>query len=213
MNKHVILFILISILLSGCETFTSKQASQPLPPEQNIAQQHLVSLQHIKQWSTEGKIKLKVNQSAHSAAFNWKQFNNNYSIHFFGPFGLGSTWLRRTSKGVTLESPNKPIQHAANPEELLFDQTGWQVPISNLQYWIKGQPAPAIPVENAVLDTSGAYLSFEQQGWQLLFSRHHISHNQTQPTGQALSSVKLPGKLVATRDNLKVLAVLKKWEL
>ena len=208
MNKYLILFIFISMLLSGCGTFTSKQATQAVPPKQDIAKQHLANLQHIKRWSAEGKIKLTVNQSAHSAAFKWKQFNNNYSIHFFGPFGLGSTWLRRTSKGVTLESSNEPIQRAANAEELLLKQTGWQVPVSNLQYWIKGQPAPSIPVKNAVLDTSGAYLSFEQQGWQLLFSRH-----QAKTLHSGLSAVQLPGKLIATRDNLKVLAVLKQWEL
>lgn len=196
--------ITLALALSGCQSFSAKptRGSLTVSPESTVAQQHLRALRQLQQWQAKGKIKITVEAKPHSAAFDWQQYKHNYAINFFGPFGYGSSWLRRTSKGITLESPNKPRLHADNAEALLLQTVGWEVPISNLQYWIKGQPAPKLLLSNESFTKNGAYESFEQQGWTIQLNRHQYYDKRW-----------LPGRLIASRPGLTVLVVIKAWEL
>ncbi|BCD96084.1 lipoprotein insertase outer membrane protein LolB [Marinagarivorans cellulosilyticus] len=191
---------LLALLLSGCQSFTP--SSTPITGNNlKAAKAHTAKLNQFNRWKALGKIKITVDDQPHSASFEWQQFKDNYAINFFGPFGYGSSWLRRTSKGVTLESPEHPIQWAPTPEQLLQQTVGWQAPINELQYWIKGQPAPAAIIDKVTTTPEGAYSALTQQGWDIQLSRH-----------QQYGELSLPHKLIASRQGLSVLIIIKQWE-
>lgn len=182
-----------ALFLSAC------QSTQVLPS--NIAQQHS-ALARIPSWQAEGKIAINVDGERQSASFDWQQQRNNYVIHLFGPFGQGATWLRRTSKAVTLENAEIGKHRAASAEQLMEETLGWQVPVSNLQYWIRGLTAPKPSPTDVVADDLGLISTLEQQGWQVEYSRYE-NHE-----GWAL-----PAKLRATRDAIEVTIVVKRWQI
>ncbi len=198
------LLVLLPLLwLAGCSTLQKPsidQSAEQQVGQQQALQQHLQQLAKLKQWQANGKLKITVDAQPNSAAFNWQQFNQNYTIHFFGPFGYGSSWLRRTSKGVTLESPEHPTQAAASPEQLLQDTVGWQAPISELQFWLKGQPSPHAILDEIKANTDGAVTLLRQQGWIIELSRH-----------QRVGHYWLPTRLEAKRTGIDVLIVIKEW--
>ncbi|HEY7773141.1 MAG TPA: lipoprotein insertase outer membrane protein LolB [Marinagarivorans sp.] len=196
--RQLLLLAGLALLLSGCQSFTAQQP--PIDPRQ-AAKNHAQHLARLDKWQALGKIKISVDDEPHSASFDWQQFSDNYTINFFGPFGYGSSWLRRTSKGVTLESPDRAIQWAPTPEQLLQQTVGWQAPIQELQYWIKGQPAPHAILDDVTLTPEGAYSQLSQQGWHIQLSRH-----------QNYDNLWLPHKLVASRQGLSVLIIVKQWE-
>lgn len=193
--------------MAGCQSFSPQKAptgSQITETaERRQAQKHLHKLAAFNKWKAKGKIKITVDGEPQNASFEWQQFNHNYTINFFGPFGYGNSWLRRTSRGVTLETPEMPIQHATTPEQLLLQTVGWQAPISNLQYWIKGQPAPKL-VQNKQqlmhLTQHGAISALSQQGWDIQLSRH-----------QLYQGLWLPGKITARRRGVAILVIVKQW--
>ncbi len=191
---------LLALLLSGCQSFSPKDTGTP---ETNIqaTKVHTLQLKKLNRWRALGKIKITVDDQPRSASFEWQQFKENYAINFFGPFGYGSSWLRRTSKGVTLESPKQPLQWAPTPEQLLQQTVGWQAPINELQYWIKGQPAPNGILEQVFTTPHGAFTALTQQGWDIQLSRH-----------QKYGTLWLPHKLLASRQGLTVLIIIKRWE-
>ena len=197
---------LLTLIVSGCQSFTQKDTLPGLeaPSPEALAQhkQQQQALRQMQRWQAQGKMKITLSESTPSAAFTWQNFKQNYAINFFGPFGYGSSWLRRTNKGVTLEAPDQPVMQAATPEQLLLETTGWQIPVSQLQYWIKGQPAPLGDISKIQVDAKGTLTSFEQAGWQLTLSRHTRLHNKY-----------MPGRLIASRAGIKVLIVVKSWEL
>lgn len=198
------LFALLPLLLvGGCSTLRAPSLPTTTNPQtQQVLQQQLQQLAQLKQWQAKGKLKITVDGEPNSAAFNWQQFNQNYSINFFGPFGYGSSWLRRTSKGITLESPEHPTQSATSPEQLLQETVGWQAPISELQFWLKGQPSPHAILDEITANTDGAVTLLRQQGWTIELSRH-----------QQVGKYWLPTRLVAKRTGINVLIVLKEWSV
>lgn len=186
--------IVLALILSACQT-TPQIA--PIGVEQ---QQQLI--RRMPSWRAEGKIAINMDGERQNAAFDWQQRHSNYVIHLYGPFGQGATWLRRTSKGVTLENAEIGMRRAANAEQLMEDTFGWQVPVSDLQYWIRGLTAPQPDPSAIETDEHGLISTLEQQGWQVNYDRY-----------QEHDGWILPAKLTATRDAITVTIVIKQWQL
>lgn len=185
--------VLAALFLTACQ-------STPVLPS-NAGQQQK-ALKQIHSWQAEGKIAINMDGDRQSASFNWQQKHDNYVIHLFGPFGQGATWLRRTSKGVTLENAEIGLQRAAAAEQLMEETLGWQVPVSNIQYWIRGLVAPKPAPTDERRDELGLLSTLEQQGWQVNYSKYETYNGWILPT-----------KLTAERDSIKVTIVIKNWQL
>lgn len=183
----------LAVYLAGCQS-----VRQPFPNGELQADY----LSHANEWRAEGKIAVKLDGTSHSASFQWTQKNQNYRIHLFGPFGQGTTWLKRDASGVTLESAETGKRSASNPEDLMQETLGWQVPISNLQHWIKGLVAPLPPPDRAEVDSLGFLSQLQQEGWQVSYSRYHNVRGWW-----------LPGKIIAQRDTMRLVVIIKKWRM
>lgn len=193
LRLSAITLILTSVLLSACQ-------STPQLPD-NIKQQQK-ALARLSSWQAEGKIAINMRGERQSASFDWQQQRNNYVIHLFGPFGQGATWLKRTSRSVTLENAETGTRRANTAEELMEQTLGWQVPVSNLQHWIRGLAAPTPKPSRLINDETGLIATLEQEGWLVDYVRYE-NHE-----GWAL-----PGKLTAKRDGIEVTIVVKRWQL
>lgn len=185
--------IVATVFLSACQT-------APMMPT-NVEQQRQL-IQRMPSWRAEGKISVSMNGERHTASFDWQQRHSNYVIHLFGPFGQGSTWLRRTSKGVTLENAETGVRRAANAELLMEETLGWHVPVSELQYWIRGIAAPKPTPTEEEVDERELLQSLEQQGWQVTFVRYESHEGWL-----------LPAKLRAERESIEVTIVVQQWQL
>lgn len=159
-------------------------------------------LQPINQWQAEGKIAFSLGDENQTATFRWTNTGDNYAIHLYGPFGQGATWLRRTSKGVTLESAETGYHQAESAEALMQQTLGWQVPIANLQHWIKGVPARTPKPQKLTTNAAGYLEVLQQQGW-------HVEYTQY----QNVAGWHLPRKLRAERDGIRIVLVIKNWEI
>lgn len=193
-RSPLLAFIVAALLfLSACQT-------TPTIPEHLGQQQQ--ALARIPTWQAEGKIAINMEGQRQNASFNWQQQHDNYVIHLFGPFGQGATWLRRTSRGVTLENAEIGTRRAPDAERLMEETLGWQVPVTNLQYWIRGltAPTPAPTMEEA--DERDLLSRLEQEGWQVTYHRYEVQEGWV-----------LPAKLTAERDGIKVTIVVKRWQL
>ncbi len=189
----IVFFSLAVLILTGCQSLTGK-------PQTAVPQQLL--LEYAPKWSAQGKISLRYNDERTSASFDWEQQHDNYVIHLFGPFGQGSTWIRRTSKGVSLDSPKTGYHRADTAEALMEQFFGWQVPVSGLQYWIRALAAPDAEAQITEEIGSGRLYTLEQDGWSVAYSEP-----------QTVKGWQLPRRLVARRDGMEVIMVVKNWDL
>lgn len=183
---------LLLLIIAACST---------TPTQVDVDAQHH-ALVHLENWQAEGKLGVRVNGEAHSAFFDWQNQPEQFALRLSGPLGQGTTWLRRSGTLVTLESADQPKQQAATAEELMQHQLGWQVPVSNLSYWIKGIAAPDAPVSHVARNPDNTLAELHQQGWRISFSRYGVEDGWA-----------LPGKLQAKRNDIAITVIIKDWRL
>ncbi|MDX1693288.1 MAG: lipoprotein insertase outer membrane protein LolB [Ketobacteraceae bacterium] len=201
--KTVWLTLLATTLLanSGCVTQQVLDTAPPEPPPEQIDWvEHVRQLTLLTEWQLQGKIGIKQRDDGGSAYINWTQAEDSFYIRLSGPLGSGTTIISGNDSGAKLESASDGTFIAESPEQLLYEHTGWHLPLHNLLYWVKGLPEPRLPAITE-FDERG-YLSRLIQGpWQLDFYRY-----------QNALDVTLPHKIKIYNQDLKVTLVIKNWE-
>lgn len=176
----------LSLLLSACSGLQTQPSASRDNFRGNIA---------IRNWQLSGRIGITSAQQAHSGYLNWIQCGAKYEVRINGPLGSGAVKLVGDATQVTLyEGSNDPVT-ATSAEELL-QYYGWELPLSQLRFWIRGVPDPA-------QDHTETSTGFEQAGWSLAFPRQ-----------ATVDQFALPAKATAAaKDNTRVTLVIQDWQL
>ena len=194
-----LLIFLGALLIVSCAAF------QPTPPpsQQVIpAETRKAALAQIKNWDVKGSVSIQYQQKTDIASLNWHQENQqNYRITLSGPLNFGTVEIIGSPGSVTLKQSNRPPVSAATPEKLLTQQMGWQIPVSNLYYWLRGIPAPGSDAKTE-FDTYGHITHMIQQGWTIEY-----------PEYMGVGTVDLPKKIYLTHPNLKIRLVIRQWKI
>ncbi len=194
------IIILISLLwLTGCASVPMQQ--QP-PQNQSIPWGNRVqTLSGIENWDLKALIAIRAAHAANSASLNWQQNKQNYTILLFGPLGTNSFALQGRPGQVQLQTANGKKFSAPNAETLITEQTGWQLPVSNLYYWIRGLPVPTLPAVKRY-DSYNHLSLLNQQDWTI----HYLSY-------VAVNNIDMPNKIVLENPQLRVKIIVTQWQL
>lgn len=109
------------------------------------------------------------NKESVQGGFLWLDTTQRLELDLRNP--LGSTLARVvvTQGDATLIHSDGSRVTAANPDALVADVLGSEIPVSGLRYWLKGVVAPA-PVQQEQRDAQGKLSSFTQAGWKVTLS-------------------------------------------
>lgn len=171
------------------------------PPSQLSWQDREIILKRIQNWQVNGKIGVQTAQDSGSATVDWIQNQQRYTVSLLGPLGAGGMTLTGSPTQVTLEMSDGKKYTANDAESLLAKRWGFHLPISYLNYWIRGLPVPSIPA-NSHYDDSHRLSLLTQQGWQVQFLSYTHQNN-----------VDLPSKLYITSALLKAKIIIYSWNL
>ncbi len=127
--------LLAAGLLSACSTI-----APPAEENSDWARQR-DQLQNLDSWELRGRVNVRYDNESHTPRINWLQQNVEYHISLWGTFNAGNTQIVGRPGYVTLENDGETLT-ANSPEELILQQLGYELPISQLNYWIKGLPSP-----------------------------------------------------------------------
>ena len=179
---------LLSLLLlaTACSTLTG---SKPAPIAEFAANAA------IQQWQLRGKMGIRSSNKANSAYLNWQQCGQHFDIRLSGPLGQSAAHLYGDNHSVTLTGSEQQPVTAKDPEQLLYQQLGWQLPVSQLRYWVRGIPDPN---QRYRADEHG----FQQSGWRLNYPRQKDT-----------DAYLLPTRVIAEHTRLTVTLILRHWDL
>lgn len=135
MGRVVAGLLLASALLSACTTI-----APPAEENSDWARQR-DQLQDLDSWELRGRVNVRYDNESHTPNINWLQQNVEYHILLWGTLNAGRTLIVGSPDYVTLENGGE-TRSATSPEELILQQLGYELPVSQLNYWIKGLPAP-----------------------------------------------------------------------
>lgn len=188
-----------TLLMAAC----SQHPRQPSPAI-NPAQQAVLST--IDHWSFTGKFAFRAPNDNGTATIEWRHADMNYQIQLSGPLGQKRTRILGSPGQVRLEQAGHPTYTAATPEQLLEEQLGWTLPLTQLAYWVRALPEPDKPVTRATLNDQGLLDHLQQGEW-------HITYPSYTALMAANQRIWLPTKIEARYHDIRLTLVVRQWQL
>ena len=183
-----------ALLLAGC-------AGGPVKPDldQAAAQQawktRAAALSQVAQFDLSGRL---ASGAGVSGTFTWQQHvDGSFDLHLSGPLGMGAMAISGTEKLMQVKT-SKGSYSSADPQGLIYQQTGWTLPIAGLRWWVLGLPSPR-STAHVELDGAGRAMSIDQDGWHLAYSEYQDVGGRVLPRRFDASSGEARVKLVADR--------------
>jgi outer membrane lipoprotein LolB len=189
----------LALLLAGCAGL-GPQESVEGPGNAEDWTTHKASISEIDGWQINGKIGIRAPQNSGSGTLFWLQRQDYFDIRLSGPLGRGATRLTGRPDAVALEVAGQGRFEAESPEALVESQLGWQLPVSNLLWWIRGLPAPDSR-SRVALNSDGRLANLQQDGWDVQYLGYIEEDGFMLP-----SRIKLAGR------DLQITLVLKDWQ-
>lgn len=162
---------------------------------------HQKQLKQLHYWTINGRLAVSNGAESWNLDMSWQQQGHTYLIKLAGPLGAGKIQLRGDQNGVVLDDGENAPRYAENANRLLYENTGLDIPVEGMRYWVRGLPDPQMT--NGGLDLlAGKIQKMHQGGWQLQYRRY-----------QQVNETSLPQKLFMRRDDLDVRLVIDQWQL
>lgn len=158
------------------------------------------TIKYSETWQASGKLAVRFDGQNKTANFNWVNRAEDYDIALFGFLGLGNAAIKKRADKVTLEAKDGNFS-ASSAEDLMLQQLGWSIPVSDLRYWIKGLPSPHSTASEQSFYPGGHTKTLQQNTWQLTFEyEDETTHS-------------LPQKIQALHPQMRLTLIIKSWEL
>lgn len=169
------LVVLAALSLAACQTVPRTDSAMPWP-------QRVERLSALKDWEWRGRVALRTEDNrGGQASLSWHYRDERHVLVLRGPLGGGLMRLQQDRDGATLQDAERREYRAASAEELLFHVAGWRIPVSGLEYWIRGLPAPS-EITLQEWDESGRLTRLQQSGWDVYFLEYASSGGHELPT-------------------------------
>lgn len=193
--------ILLPALLLSLAACTTVPPVPPTPLDDSAAevswQQHQQQLRGLTQWQLHGRLAVLNDHEAWHMSLEWQQRQDSYSLNIIAPLGQGSLQLHGDAFQVMLITEEGETINASDPEQLLYQQFGWKVPVAALRYWVLGLPAPG--EYQKTIDAYGHLQTLQQAGWEIEFIDYQPQLGQQLPRKVFINNHQAQVKLVISR--------------
>lgn len=195
---HFLLIFLIALFQVGC---ANQKPLQQIKAKSSW--QHQVnSNSKINSWKIRGKMSFKSPSQTGSAFLSWQQ-SSRYKINLQAPLSIGSVYIYGDNLGtVTLTASDGTVLTGSSPDNLVYQQLGWKLPVSGLWHWIKGLPDPNKNLDEIIIAKNNTASKIVQDGWEINYKRY-----------QSINGNNLPSLFTLSREDLVLKVLIKQWSI
>ncbi|QUX97009.1 outer membrane lipoprotein LolB [Marinomonas sp. CT5] len=191
MTYRTLYILAFTALISAC---SSRPTGPTTPPPESV--------DAITKWETSGRVGIRTKNDAISGNFNWQKDPTTFALNIVGPFGQGATNLNQSANGtVTLSYEDKVIT-GNDPASLLQQELGWEFPVNQVTYWIRGLAAPTSMAKVTKDPKNQLPEKIEQDGWTISY------RNFTKVDG-----LSLPQKMQVSNPPFRVNLIINQWTI
>lgn len=139
---------------------------------------------------------------AYNIGLRWQRDPQRFVLLLEAPFGQGVFRIDAYgSGGYRLRLPDGQEYRNRTPEALLDEVIGWSLPVSGMQYWIRGLPRPGADYR-IQLDEFGSAIRIRQDRWEIEITDYF----------DAGLEPRLPRRINLARDDLNIRLVIERWQ-
>ena len=117
-----------------------------------------------------GRVLVTYSGGALTANLRWEHNAAEDQIWLMTPTGQTLAYIVNSREGATLTRADQQKYRASSVEALTRQALGWALPLSLLQYWLKGEAAPG-PV-SGVERAGERLMALTQNDWRVTFTYH-----------------------------------------
>ena len=198
MNRLLLLAALL-LALTGCS-----RPPGPTELEQNrdlwrAWQQQAAA---VDSWNLHARAAITREAEAYQVGIRWRRDNEESMLLLEAPFGQGVFRIESSAAGGwhRLRLPDGQEFVDETPEALLEQVIGWSLPISGLEFWIRGLPHPDSAYGHKA-DASGRARSISQDRWEIEYLDYFA--DPSRPL--------LPRRIRLAHDELSLKLVIERW--
>lgn len=90
----------------------------------------------LTQWQASGKLAFITPSDKQSINFVWLQNDADYKVNFNTFLGINVLSIKRDINGIIISADGTDYQ-SDDPQQLVYELTGWWLPIDELSRWLK----------------------------------------------------------------------------
>lgn len=183
-------FFISLLFLTGCSLTPSKKQNGSLP-EKNP--------RYLMQWEFKGRVAIKTKKDSNILRIHWKQMNQDISLRIYGSFGKTYAKLDRVNGLSTLKVEDETYQDN-NAEILLWRVLGWQIPVNEMSFWIRGISTKNNLSPSVTKNNQGNLKTLDYNNWHINYQKY-----------KTFSRYTLPVKLKLSHPDLSLKFSIQKW--
>ena len=196
--RGVVAAVAALMLAAGCRTVppgapVGPGADAPWP-EQRAA------LEKLDRYALNGRVAVAAQGQGFSATLRYQQQPRGSNLALDGPLGIGGLRVQIDGEDIEIATSRGEKLDGQSARDELERRLGFQLPLTELRWWLLGIPAPGEASVNQDAG-SGEIHDFTQGGWR-------VSIN-TRAAGLGFS---LPQKMTAEREGARLKLFVQGWE-
>lgn len=186
--------VLVALLLAACAPAPVRRGPDAALLAAQSAREAAIARQPA--WSLAGRIAVSDGRDGGSGRIEWRQRGADFDIRLSAPVSRQSWRLRRSAGVARLEGLEGGPREGADPQALLYEATGWLIPVDALAAWARGARADG-PAE-LTFAADGRPATLDQAGWR-------VDYRAWDPQGR-------PQKVFAERGQARVRLLVERWD-
>lgn len=154
----------------------------------------------VPEFDLLGRVFVGYEGPSFSSNLRWSHVDGSDQIWLMTPLGQTVAYIEDGPQGATLTSADQQQYHAGSVESLTRRALGWELPLAQLRYWVRGEQVPGMPAQGVQRTADGELLELMQSGWRITFT----------PPAAAASS-RLPQRLQLNKGTQQIRLVVDEW--
>lgn len=191
-------YLLLIVIISGCVQ-SPPPAQAPLSNASWELQKQ--QLEQLTEWSFSGKLGIFSPEGRDSVNINWQQSATDFHIILTAPLGINVLDIHKVNENTVIVDGKTYISE--DQDNLITELSGMELPINQLQQWIKGNPSGAsyqLDENNQLMSVLGGQ---PHTGlWLINYSDFRV-----------VEKISLPYRLQLTRGDLRLKFKISRWEV
>jgi outer membrane lipoprotein LolB len=188
-----------AVVIAGCSQFGGLADKQQAQELWAARQQELLD---FKAWDLHARAAIKLQGGAYNIGIRWQQQVDESMILLEAPFGQGVFRIESSTGGIyRLRLPDGRVFAKKTAEALLEDMIGWSLPISGLEYWIRGLPRPDSAYSH-YLNPDGRARSINQDQWTIDYLDYFAMQEGPQ----------LPRRIKLVSETVTLKLIIERWQ-
>ena len=114
-----------------------------------------------------GRVAVTFDGRNFSSGLRWQHAVDRDEVWLMTPTGQAVAHIQADDEGATLTGADRQTHRAADVEALTRQALGWELPVTRLAWWVRGELVPGSEAGEAVRDQQGRLARFTQDGWSI----------------------------------------------